>query len=156
MIHTYAANEIVKDAMSTWLTSKHFTYFLSVQLPNPTGYYELSIERLEVLMKRFQKELIGRSWHKKHLPFIGIVERGDDKIYHYHLLIRANDYTYEQLQSAINATCGYMKITAKTFNLQKINRTPEILSTYCTKEMTTENVGGRVIASDDLFNTKTK
>ena len=87
MINT-EKTEIVQKQVSEWLNDKYFSHYLVVDLPFNRKHYgfEQATEYLKIIVKRFEKELVGRHWNKKPVHFIAFVEKGKFHIYHWNLL----------------------------------------------------------------------
>ncbi len=64
------------------------THYLTIQLPEhqKTKDEFKSLSHLRMIMKVFEKSLLGRHWNKKHLPFIAFAENNTSPEWHYNIL----------------------------------------------------------------------
>ena len=147
----------VQQSLTDWLNNKIFTHMLTIKLPlwAITSDLHEANNILYKIVKHFEKALIGRAWHKHPLHFVGLAELGAHKVWHWHLLLWAQEYTDEQLQNAVKKTIKNMKLTEKRLYLCPIEYTPDYLNSYCVKEVVVDNNGHfdteRFICSDVLF-----
>ena len=149
--------QYAQQSLTDWLNNKIFTHMLTIKLPLWAITYDLN-EANDVLCKiakHFEKALIGRAWHKHPLHFVGLAELGRHKVWHWHLLLWAQEYTDEQLQNAVKKTIKSMNLTEKRLHLCPIEYTPDYLNDYCVKETVVNSRGhintDRFICSDVLF-----
>lgn len=75
-------------------------------------------KRLYYFMSRAQREIIGRSWYRYHIPFIGFGETNNLGEYHIHILLKDSSNTIFRWKTAFD------KITARA------KRTPMPKSPY--------------------------
>ena len=76
-------NNDIKLELNRWITGFYSpTHFLTIQLPEnyKSCNSHNSKTHLRMIMKIFEKSLLGRHWNKKHLPFICVAENGTDRI----------------------------------------------------------------------------
>ena len=78
-----------------WLGYMSFSHYLVIDLPLNRKHYDFkkATKYLKTIVKRFEKELIGRHWNKHPVHFLGIAESGDYHIWHWNLLLEASKYT---------------------------------------------------------------
>ncbi len=147
----------VQQSLTDWLNSKIFTHMLTIKLPlwAITSDLNEANDVLYKIAKHFEKALIGRAWHKHPLHFVGLAELGRHKVWHWHLLLWAQEYTDEQLQNAVKKTIKSMNLTEKKLHLCPIKYAPDYLKSYCVKEVVVNKNGhfntDRFICSDVLF-----
>lgn len=134
-------------------------YFLTVQLPRNYRRRNLSSAHngLRLVMKHFQRRLLGPRWNKKALPFFSIAEKNTDGSgWHFHILIYDCKFNTRALQTALNQTIESMKLTPETFDLKQIKETPADVCSYCVKTIGADSNGhydSSVIATaETLFN----
>lgn len=139
-------------------------YFLTVQLPRNWRQCNLCAAHngLKLVMKHFQRQLLGPRWNKKTLPFFSIAERNTDGSgWHFHILIYDCRFNIRALQTALNKTVKTMKLTQETFDLKRIRKTPHRAYLYCVKTIRADSKGhydsGVITTAEALFNiSKTK
>ena len=148
----------VKKDMQDWILKKYQpTYFLSIRLPENWASENLSksLKYLQLIMKTFEKKLLGRHWNKHHIPFIAFAEKGAGFEWHYHILFNHDKFTEQDLQSAILSTTNILKLPAYCLDLKPIESQPDTVIAYCLKEMKIYNNNSfdsdRIILSHDLF-----
>lgn len=148
----------VKKDMQDWILKKYQpTYFLSIRLPENWASENLSnsLNHLQLIMKTFEKKLLGRHWNKHHIPFIAFAEKGAGFEWHYHILFNHDKFTEQDLQSAILSATGTLKLPAYCVDLKPIENQPDTVIAYCIKEMKIYNNNSfdsdRIILSHDLF-----
>lgn len=149
--------EKVQQIINDWLDEFMFSHYFTIKVP--LGAYKSgfdgSYKILRKIVKRYEKELVGRYWHKNPVHFIGIAELGERKIWHWHLLLWGHKYTDEQLQTALIKTRDYMELSENTLDIRPITYTPSRLNGYNTKEIIADNHGrfntDRIICSDIIF-----
>lgn len=134
-------------------------YFLTVQLPQNWRQCNLytAHKGLRLIMKHFQRQLLGPRWNKKVLPFFSIAERNKDSSgWHFHILIYDCRFNINALQNAINKTVETMKLTPETFDLKRIRETPRQVYSYCVKTIITDSKGhydsSVITTAETLFN----
>ena len=127
----------IKHAINQWLATLKPTYFLSVQFPMNmrTSDFDQAQEHLRKIMKNFERQLLGRHWHKKPLPFMATAEHGESRNWHFHALFYDCPFAPRQLRVALNRTIVDMRLTPETFDLQHIKKKPAHVHSYCTKEI---------------------
>lgn len=133
------------------------THFLSVRLPsNLESPDELhSRTHLRMIMKVFEKTLLGRHWNKHHLPFICFAELGSGTDWHYHILLNQGKFSDQELQNAILKTTITLRLPSYCLRLDKIDCLEDKVKDYCHKELEVYWNGkansDRFILSADLF-----
>ena len=146
-----------QKSLNDWLSNKIFTHMLTIKLPlwAITPDLQDANNVLYKIVKHFEKSLVGRAWHKHPVHFVGFAELGKHKVWHWQLLLWAQEYTDEQLYTAVKKTVKSMKLTAKRLYLSPITHTPDYLKAYCVKELVVDKYGHlnteRFICSDLLF-----
>ena len=147
--------EKLQQQAQDWLDSKIFSHYLTVDLPISVQHYNYTKANyvLRNIVKRYEKELVGRHWNKKPVHFIGFAEQGKHKIWHWHLLLWAFQYTDAELQSALVKTIQYMNLDVKTMDIRPIDRTPWKLDKYNVKELFAN--GNLHFNSDRIFTSET-
>lgn len=149
---------IVKQSMKSWILDNYQpTYFLSIRLPKNWASDNLSnsLKYLQLIMKIFEKKLLGRHWNKHHIPFIAFAEKGAGFEWHYHILFNHGKFTEQDLQNAILSTTGILKLPAYCLDLKPIENQPDTVIAYCIKEIKIYDNNSfdsdRIIFSHDLF-----
>ncbi len=148
----------VQDSIQDWLNNQMFSHFMTIRLP--LGAYTDNFDKAKPIfhkiIRHFEKSLVGRHWNRNPVHFVGTAELGTHKIWHLHLLLGAQKYTNEEIQNALDKVIKKLKLTERTIDLQEIDRTPDILNSYLTKEITADNLGhfdtDKVIFSEIEFN----
>ena len=74
-------------------------------------------KRLLFFMSRVQREILGRNWHRYHIPFIGFGEINDKGEYHMHILIKDSSRSLLCWKRAFNK----VTLRAKRTPYQKIH-----------------------------------
>ena len=149
--------QILKKDVQEWLGTMYFSHYLVVELPMNRKHYTFkqATKYLKTIVKRFEKELVGRHWEKQPVHFVGIAEWGDFHIWHWNLLLWAFQYTDEQLQTAITKTLKYMKLDEKVMKIKPIEYTRYRLNGYNSKELKADRknhcYSNRVFFSNTLF-----
>lgn len=149
--------EQLQQQTKDWLGYMSFSHYLVVDLPLDRKHYDFehATKFLKTVIKRFEKELVGRYWHKRPVRFVGIAEQGNFHIWHWNLLLSAFKYTDIEMVNAVTKTTNYMKLDSKTMNIQPIKPENERLSDYCVKELTVNfnfHVNSdRIFTSETLF-----
>jgi len=158
IIYNKKDTEQLQNQTKDWLGYMSFSHYLVIDLPLNRRHYDFkkATKYLKTIVKRFEKELIGRHWNKHPVHFLGIAESGDYHIWHWNLLLEASKYTDTELQNAVTSTTNYMKLDLKTMDLQPINRTKEVLNGYVVKELQANKTfhidSDRIFTSKTLFN----
>ena len=108
-----------------------------------------------MIMKIFERSLLGKHWNRHHLPFIVFAENGADTDWHYHILLNQNNFTNQELQNAILATTIKLKLPFYCLRLDTIEKYLDTVEEYCSKEMKIYWNGkfdsDRMVLSHDLF-----
>lgn len=150
-----------RESLQDWLNNQIFSHFLTVRLPIGayTDKFEQALPKFHKIIRHFEKSLVGRHWNRNPVHFVGTAELGTNKVWHLHLLLWAQKYTDTEIQTALDNITEKLKLTDRTLDLQEIDRTPDILNGYITKEITADNLGhfntDRLIFSEMLFNLPT-
>lgn len=158
IIYNKNYTEQLQQQTKDWLGYMSFSHYLVIDLPMNRKHYdfEKATKYLKTIVKRFEKELVGRHWNKHPVHFLGIAESGDFHIWHWNLLLEASTYTDTELQNAVKSTTNYMKLDIKTMDLQPINQTKEVLNGYVVKELQASKTfhidSDRIFTSKTLFN----
>lgn len=158
----FIKTSILDKALFEFIERYNPNYFLTVQFPEhkKTENSEISNNRLRIIMKNFERQLLGRYWNKHHLPFICFAELGTSKMYHYHILFNSKDFKSEDIQSALNKTTYQQKLPSYSLKLEQIVYNEEIVFVYCTKEIKIKNNNkfdsSKIITSHDLFDISVK
>lgn len=131
------------------------TLFLTVQLPDnhKTPHLSHANTHLKRIMAHVEWELLGRHWHKKHLPFICFAEKGISHQWHYHILFNQGAFSREDVETALNKTKNKLRLPSYVFKLEQVKDTGA--GTYCIKEIKADKHqhfnGERIILSEVLF-----
>ena len=148
----------IKKDMQDWILDNYQpTYFLSIRLPKNWASENLSnsLNHLQLIMKTFEKELLGRHWNKHHIPFIAFAEKGVSFEWHYHILFNHGKFIEQDLQNAILSMAGILKLPVYCLDLKPIENQPNTVIAYCIKEMKIYDNNSfdsdRMILSHDLF-----
>lgn len=151
-------SETVKQELNNWLTGIYKpTHLLTIRLPeNWSGIDEFkSKSHLRMIMKIFERSLLGKYWNRHHLPFIVFAENGTDTDWHYHILLNQNNFTNQELQNAILATTIKLGLSFYCLKLDLIEKYLDTVEEYCSKEMKVYWNGkfdsDRMVLSHDLF-----
>lgn len=151
------STEKLQQQAQDWLDNKIFSHYLTVDLPMSVQHYNYDKAQIVLrnIVKRYEKELVGRHWNKHPVHFVGFAEQGEHKIWHWHLLLWAFQYTNNELQSALVKTTNYMNLDNNTLDIRPINRTPWILNNYNIKELKADGKlrfdSDRIFTSDMIF-----
>jgi len=146
--------------LHNWLNNQHFSHFLTIRPPvqNYTDDLNSARKTLHYITTTFEKYLCGRHWNRNPVNFVGFIEYGKTHTCHYHLNLWAQNYTTEQIETAIELTKQHCKIPSNSMYLEKIEQTPEKVNSYITKEILADNLGhidnNRFIFSYELFDIK--
>lgn len=151
-------SETVKEELNKWLTGIYKpTHLLTIRLPenwSNTDEFK-SKSHLRMIMKIFERSLLGKHWNRHHLPFIVFAENGADTDWHYHILLNQNNFTNQELQNAILATTIKLKLPFYCLRLDTIEKYLDTVEEYCSKEMKIYWNGkfdsDRMVLSHDLF-----
>ena len=100
----HLSSDDVKSILNNWITGIYQpTHFLTIRLPenwSNTDEFK-SNSHLRMIMKIFERSLVGKHWNKHHLPFIVFSENGTSDDWHYHILLNQGKFTEQELQNAI-------------------------------------------------------
>jgi len=103
----YLQSDDIKSILNNWITGIYQpTHFLTIRLPenwSNTDEFK-SNSHLRMIMKIFERSLVGKHWNKHHLPFIVFSENGTSDDWHYHILLNQGKFTEQELQNAILKT----------------------------------------------------
>ena len=147
----------LQQQIKDWLGYMSFSHYLVIDLPLNRKHYDFkkATKYLKTIVKRFEKELVGRHWNKKPVHFIAFVEKGKFHIYHWNLLLWAFQYTDQELQTAVDKTLKYMNLDDSVMEIQPIEYTRYRLNGYNSKELKSDNKfhmdSNRIFSSDMLF-----
>ena len=154
----YNKSDYVKLIMSNWITGIYKpAYLLSIRLPEhqATNNEFKSNTHLRMIMKVFEKKLLGRHCNKHHLRFIAFAENGTNTNWHYHVLFNQSNFTEDELQETILQTSITLKLPSYCLLLEPITHNAENVNFYCEKEIKVlENRNfnsDSIILSDCLF-----
>lgn len=154
----YLKSEGVKQKLNEWLTGVYKpTHLLTIRLPeNWSSVDEFkSKSHLRMIMKIFERSLLGKYWNRHHLPFIVFAENGADTDWHYHILLNQSKFTNQELQNAILATTIKLGLSFYCLKLDLIEKYLDTVEGYCSKEMKIYWNGkfdsDRIVLSHDLF-----
>lgn len=144
--------------MNNWITGIYQpTHFLTIRLPeNWSNANEFSSNsRLRMIMKIFERSLLGKHWNKHHLLFIVFTENGTSDNWHYHILLNQGKFAEQELQNAILKTNIKLGLPGYCLKLNLIKKHLDEVEKYCTKEMKVyfddRFDSDRIILSHDLF-----
>ena len=148
----------VRKKLFNWIeTIYHPTVFMTIQLPNhlKTENMEIVQERIRSVMAYFERQLLGRDWHKYHLPFICFMESGKNGFWHAHILFNQGKFKPWHLWLAADNTLRDFGWSDYCINLDIMNADKKRVISYCYKEIKI-NMNGhfdstRLILSDELF-----
>lgn len=152
-----AQTEKKRAELTAVIMEKKPTHFLTVQFPIPkrSKCSEKSRATFRNIMKNFERQLLGKHWNNKMLPFIGTEEYNTGKGWHYHIYFYNNPFTTERLQAALYATQLNMGLTPETLDLVYIGNDPENPCSYCTKQIEVDINGhwdsSLYITSEEIF-----
>ena len=137
-------------------------YHLTLQwdLNHRTRTIPVLEKRLDYFMSRVQRELMGRGWHRHHIPFIGFGEINEFGEYHMHILIKDTQHTLSQWKQAFHKISIRTRQTPIPRNpyLQEITPGTEWqVANYCTKQLNSVDdayANSVLITSEYLFGKK--
>lgn len=155
---TSTPSTLLKDTLNEWANRYyHPTYFLTIQFPewkqksNPWD----AQENLRKVMPCFERQLLGRHWIKKHLPFVAFTEKNESYGWHYHILLGNQGVTKRRLRKAISTTTAVKGIPYYSMLLLPINKTKNRVFYYSEKGLHVNQKcqfnSDRIILSHDLF-----
>jgi hypothetical protein len=120
----------------------------------------VSQETLRLIMKNFERQLLGSHWNTKYVPFVATMEHNNLDGWHFHVLIYSCDFTIQELEAALSKTVMNMRLTPETFKIKPIVDNPYDYYEYCTKDIKADIFGGweseRYITSEQLFYNSSK
>ncbi|MBR1825962.1 MAG: hypothetical protein IJ770_05185 [Alphaproteobacteria bacterium] len=96
---------------------------------------DVSERALKKIMSAFEYRLLGRHWHKKHLPFIATAEKGYGETWHYHILVNQQNFSDTELNTAIFKTMTALHLPLYSLKLEPITTYKDYVVSYCSKEM---------------------
>lgn len=155
---TNTPSTLLKDTLNEWANRYyHPKYFLTVQFPeweqknNPWD----AQENLRDVMSCFERQLLGRHWNNKHLPFMVFTEKNESYGWHYHILLGKQNFSKRILNKAISATTTIKGIPYYSMLLLPINKTKDKVFYYSEKGLHVNQKfqfnSDRIILSHDLF-----
>ena len=140
----------------------HPNLFLSIQIPfeAKTEDKDAFMRQVWLIVKRAEKNLLGRYWVSKHYRFVGFCEHGQDVTWHAHMLLSCHDRAPSEVEAAFAAAGEYYKRTRRT------GAAPDILIEevtglygvvrYCTKQLGLDWLAHlrseQVFLSEEIFN----
>lgn len=140
----------------------HPNLFISIQIPfeAKTEDRDAFMRQVWLIVKRAEKNLLGRYWVSKHYRFVGFCERGQDKTWHAHLLLACHDRNKAAVEAAFAAAGEYYKRTRRT------EAVPDILIEeidglfwvvrYCVKQLGLDWLAhvrsAQIFLSEEIFN----
>ena len=111
-------------------------------------------------MKDFERFLLHRHWNKKHIPFIAFAEKGVSEEWHFHVLLNGGNFTYTELETAIQNIILRQNLPAYCLQIDKIKDGIAKVEYYTIKEIRVEDFSkfdsDRMILSHNLFNIDVK
>ncbi len=127
----------LKQVINAWAGSYNPTHFLTLRLPEnmESANDDVSERALKKIMSAFEYRLLGRHWHKKHLPFIATAEKGHGEAWHYHILFNQQNFSDEELNTAIFKTVTALHLPLYSLKLEPITAYKDYVVSYCSKEM---------------------
>ena len=152
----------LKNIINHWMQSYNPTHFLTVRLPEyiESANFDISQRTLKKIMAAFEYRLLGRHWHKKHLPFIVAAEKGHGTVWHYHILFNQQTFSEDDLQTAIFRTITALRYPFYSLELEKITQYQDYVITYCSKEVRIKQFdtseSDKIIPSNVLFDIPVK
>lgn len=154
----HLSSDDIKSILNNWITGIYQpTHFLTIRLPenwSNTDEFK-SNSHLRMIMKIFERSLVGKHWNKHHLPFIVFSENGTSDDWHYHILLNQGKFTEQELQNAILKTNIKLGLPGYCLELDLIEKHLDKVEKYCTKEMKVyfddRFDSDRIILSHDLF-----
>lgn len=154
----YLQSDDIKSILNNWITGIYQpTHFLTIRLPenwSNTDEFK-SNSHLRMIMKIFERSLLGKHWNKHHLLFIVFTENGTSDDWHYHILLNQGKFEEQELQNAILKTNIKLGLSGYCLKLDLIEKHLDEVEKYCTKEMKVyfddRFDSDRIILSHDLF-----
>ena len=139
------------------------THFISIQMPfeAKTTDIEAFTKGLHYLLRRAQRELLGRYWVSKHYRFIIAFENGRSGNWHAHMLFSCPDRTIYEIRNAFDKAGTDYRKQRRTRDIPNIDIRPitnnlNRVVKYCTKEAVLGQHGRfsseRIDMSENMFN----
>ena len=148
----------VRKILNEWIGKEYKpTHLFTIQLPEnwKSNNADNSRSHLRMIMKIFEKSLLGKHWNKHHLPFVAFAENGTSDDWHYHILLNQSKFTEQELQNAILKTNIKLGLPGYCLELDLIEKHLDKVEKYCTKEIKIYWNGkfdsDRIIFSECLF-----
>ena len=141
-----------------FLNEDNPTHYLCIRLPiyAETDCIYKALDILHPILLKLERKLCGSHWNRHHLRFRGVTELGTKHVCHFHIHLTAPNHTTEQIQEVCNDIIKLRKMPSHAMLVQDINRTPERLAGYNTKEIYVDNYNNfeslRIFTSNELFN----
>lgn len=141
-----------------FLNENNPTHYLCIRLPlfSETSDMYKALDILHPILLDLERILGGLHWNRHHLRFRGVVELGKTHVCHFHIHLTAPNHTLEQIQRACEIIMHLHKMPSRAIDVQNIDRTPENLAGYNSKEILTDNHQHfdslRLFTSEQLFN----
>ena len=135
----------------------HPTAFLTIQLPDKlkTERKDKALDKLRLIMAYFERQLLGREWHKHHLPFICFMEEGISGCCHFHILFNQGKFRPWHLYLALDNTIRHFDWPDYSIRLDIMNADKKKAIGYCLKEVKVNAYGhfnsDRFVFSSELF-----
>ena len=140
----------------------HPNLFISIQIPfeAKTEDMDAFMRQAWLIIKRAEKNLLGRYWVSKHYRFVGFCERGQDKTWHAHLLLACHDRDKATVEAAFAAAGEYYKRTRRTeavpdILIKEITGLKGVIR-YCTKQLGLDRLAHvrseHIFLSEEIFN----
>ncbi|MBD5405912.1 hypothetical protein HDR59_05185 [bacterium] len=153
----------LKSELKKWIDNTYSPkYLMTIQLPDnlKSENLEHSITHLKNIMKDFERLLLHRHWNKKHIPFIAFAEKGVSEDWHFHLLFNGGNFTYLELETAIQNIISKQRLPKYCLQIDEIKNDIAKVEYYTIKEIKITNYkhfdSDRMILSHDLFNIDVK
>ena len=143
---------------STGSTNRAVNGWTCIRLPlfSETSDMYKALDILHPILLDLERILGGLHWNRHHLRFRGVIELGKKHVCHFHIHLTAPNHTLEQIQRACEIIMHLHKMPSRAIDVQNINRTPENLAGYNSKEILTDNHQHfdsiRLFTSEQLFN----
>ena len=146
----------LKNILCSWLSDINPQYFLSIQFPTNQRTADLTSanKKLRKIMQRFEKNILGRHWNRKHIPFIAIAEHGKSPNWHYHVLIYNCPLSFLGVQLKTHEILSDLNLPSETLYIEPVNNSGAC--GYTSKEFIADSNfhfdSDRIITSEILFN----
>jgi hypothetical protein len=148
----------IKKILNQWIGKEYKpTHLFTVQLPEnwKSNNADNSRSHLRMIMKIFEKSLLGKHWSKHHLPFIAFAENGTSDDWHYHILLNQSKFTEQELKNATLKTTIKLELPFYCLRIDRIDENVLTVNSYCTKEIkiywNDKFDSDRIIFSECLF-----